>query len=136
MALVLVTWVILAGSVASAAVIVIPNRWRVEATRLVLPPSTSGSGSALAAVSASVRRVGISILSEHVITHIAFRPDSKFASAFRSTISNFQINLSTTSAAPDALSVTLPITWVSMTVVFSGSLVSSAFTASGRAKGF
>jgi hypothetical protein len=30
----------------------------------------------------------------------------------------------------------LPITWVSMTVVFSGSLVSSAFTASGRAKGF
>jgi len=64
------------------------------------------------------------------ITQILFRPDAYAGSAFSSTLSNIQINLSTTSKAPDFLSTTFANNVGSDdTVVFSGPLsLSSAFT--------
>jgi hypothetical protein len=64
------------------------------------------------------------------ITGVAFRPDGVHAGAFSYTISNIQINLSTSSAAPDALSSSFAANvGANDTVVFSGSLsLSSAFT--------
>jgi len=64
------------------------------------------------------------------ITQILFRPDAYAGSAFSSTFSNIQINLSTTSKAPDFLSTTFANNVGSDdTVVFSGPLsLSSAFT--------
>lgn len=65
------------------------------------------------------------------ITQIAFRPDAEMGSAFSSTLSDIQINLSTTSKAPDNLSTTFAENVGSDdTVVFNrGSLpVSSADT--------
>ena len=41
-----------------------------------------------------------------IITRIAFRPDAVFGNVFSSTLPSIQIDLSTTSAAPDALSST------------------------------
>jgi hypothetical protein len=41
-----------------------------------------------------------------LLTQIIFRPDATFGDAFASTLLDIQINLSTTSAAPDALSTT------------------------------
>ena len=43
---------------------------------------------------------------QELITQILFRPDATFGDAFSSTIPDIQINLSTTSAAPDHLSTT------------------------------
>lgn len=70
------------------------------------------------------------------ITHVWFRPDAAFkgfpglGSAFSSTLLDVQINLSTTTKAPDALSTTFSANVGSDdTVVFSGALsLSSAFT--------
>jgi hypothetical protein len=64
------------------------------------------------------------------ITQIAFRPDAGSGAAFSSTLSNIQIDLSTTSAAPDGLSTTFASNvGADDTTVFSGSLsLSSAFT--------
>jgi hypothetical protein len=47
-----------------------------------------------------------SLLVPNFITHIAFRPDGSFGSAFSSTLSDIQINLSTTSFGPDGLNTT------------------------------
>ncbi len=47
-----------------------------------------------------------SLLVPQLITQIAFRPDASFGAAFTSTLSDIQINLSTTTAAPDGLSST------------------------------
>ena len=48
----------------------------------------------------------VSASRQEFITHILFRPDAIFGNAFSSIIPDIQINLSTTSAAPDRLSTT------------------------------
>jgi hypothetical protein len=48
----------------------------------------------------------VSLSKQELITQILFRPDAIFGDAFSSTIPDIQINLSTTSAAPDRLSTT------------------------------
>lgn len=65
-----------------------------------------------------------------MITQLAFRPDGPLGHAFSVTISNIQIDLSTTLAAPDGLSSTFASNvGLDDSVVFSGSLsLSSAFT--------
>lgn len=65
-----------------------------------------------------------------LITQIAFRPDAVGGAAFSSTLSNIQFNLSTTAAAPDALSGTFANNvGADDTTVFSGAWsLSSAFT--------
>lgn len=65
-----------------------------------------------------------------LITQILFRPDAQSGSAFSSTLPNVQIDLSTTAAAPDALSPTFASNvGANDTVVYSGPLsLSSAFT--------
>jgi len=64
------------------------------------------------------------------ITQIAFRPDGVFGGAFSGTIANVQIDLSTTSAMPNGLSLTFADNvGPNDTVVHSGPLtLSSAFT--------
>ncbi len=64
------------------------------------------------------------------ITQISFRPDSENGNPFDTTLTNIQINLSTTSAVPAGLSLTFADNVGSDdTVVFSGSLsLSSADT--------
>ena len=58
-----------------------------------------------------------------LITQISFRPDAEFGGAFSSTIPDIQINLSTTSAQPDSLSMILANNiGPDDTMVFSGSL--------------
>ena len=62
-----------------------------------------------------------------LITQIAFRPDATFGTPFSVTIPNIEINLSTTSKKPDALSVTFADNIGSdNTVVFSGPLLLSS----------
>ena len=75
------------------------------------------------------------------ITQIAFRPegDPAFGGPFSATIPSIELHLSTTSAAPDALSTTLASNvGANDTVVFSGSLaLSSNYTGpSGGPKDF
>ncbi len=69
---------------------------------------------------------------ELLITQILFRPDATFGTAFSSVLPNIQINLSTTSAAPNGLSTTFANNVGSDDkVVFSGPLsLSSANTGS------
>jgi hypothetical protein len=64
-----------------------------------------------------------------LITQILFRPDATFGAAFTSIAPNVQIDLSTTSAAPDGLSTTFADNvGANDTVVFAGALtLSSAF---------
>ncbi len=58
-----------------------------------------------------------------LIAQILFRPDAVFGNAFSSTLPNIQINLSTTSVAPDGLSMTFANNVGSNdTVVFTGPL--------------
>jgi hypothetical protein len=128
----LVMWAILAGSIASAAVLVVPNNLAATEgnTNNVYPfnidsfPSTQRyqqvfAGSAFASVSGP-----------QLITQIAFRPDGPNGFPFSSTIANIQFNLSTTNAAIDGLSLIFADNVGSDdTVVFSGSLsLSSADT--------
>jgi hypothetical protein len=65
-----------------------------------------------------------------LITRIAFRPDATFGGAFSEMIANIQIDLSTTLAAPDALSSTLASNvGADDKVVYTGSLgISTSFT--------
>jgi hypothetical protein len=65
-----------------------------------------------------------------LITGIAFRPDAQFGGAFSAILSNVQIDLSTTTAAPDSLSATFSNNiGADVTTVRSGSLpLSSSFT--------
>jgi hypothetical protein len=65
-----------------------------------------------------------------LITQLAFRPDGPLGHTFSVMISNIQIDLSTTAAAPDALSSTFASNvGADDRVVFSGPLsLSSAFT--------
>jgi len=65
-----------------------------------------------------------------LITQIAFRPDAVNGAAFSSTLSNIQIDFSTTSAAVDGLSPTFASNvGADDTIVHSGALsLSSAFT--------
>jgi len=72
----------------------------------------------------------VSVPGPVLITQIAFRPDVQAGLAFSSTISNIQINLSTTNKAPDGLSNFFSNNVGSDdTVVYSGALsLSSAFT--------
>jgi hypothetical protein len=67
------------------------------------------------------------------ITQIAFRPDSSLGAAFSRTLSNVTIQLSTTSAAADGLSLTFASNiGADVTTVRSGSLtLSSSFTGVG-----
>lgn len=61
------------------------------------------------------------------ITQIAFRPDGPSGVAFSSTLPGIQINLSTTSAAPDLLSTTFANNiGANDTTVFSGALALSS----------
>jgi hypothetical protein len=67
------------------------------------------------------------------ITQLLFRPDAGFGAPFSTTLSNVQINLSTTSKAPDALSSTFANNvGPDDKVVYSGPLpLSSSFTGPG-----
>ncbi|HAX77381.1 MAG TPA: hypothetical protein DCY88_16490 [Cyanobacteria bacterium UBA11372] len=71
-----------------------------------------------------------SLSESFLITQILFRPDARMGSAFSSTLPNVQINLSTTTKAPDGLSTIFAQNIGSdERVVFSGALsLSSAFT--------
>lgn len=61
------------------------------------------------------------------VTHIRFRPDAQFGDAFLSTLPNVQIDLSTTSKAPDQLSTTfLDNIGADRTTVYRGSLILSS----------
>ena len=72
---------------------------------------------------------------ELLITQILFRPDATFGKAFSSVLPNIQINLSTTSAAPNGLSTTFANNVGSDDkVVFSGPLSLSSAN-SGPAAG-
>jgi len=68
-----------------------------------------------------------------LITQIAFRPSAGAGAAFSSTLPNIRIDLSTTSAAPDALSTTYASNvGADDATVFNGALsLSSAFTGPG-----
>ena len=58
-----------------------------------------------------------------LITQISFRPDLTDGAAFNTTLTNIQINLSTTTAGPDGLSSTFAINvGGDDTIVFSGQL--------------
>src|SRR5205823_2210425 len=65
-----------------------------------------------------------------LVTQIAFRPDASAGSAFTATLPNVQINLSSTSKAPDGLSTTFASNvGADDTIVHSGPLaLSSAFS--------
>jgi hypothetical protein len=77
------------------------------------------------------------IVGPQTITAIRFRPDSSFGSAFSSTINSIQINLSTTSAAVDALSSTFASNvGGNDTVVFSGALSLSSANIGGPPRNF
>lgn len=74
-----------------------------------------------------------------LITQIALRPDATFGGAFSDMILNIHIDLSTTSATPDALSSTLDNdVGADDQVVYMGSLgISTSFTGlSGGSKAF
>jgi hypothetical protein len=74
-----------------------------------------------------------------LITQIAFRPDGLVGGSFTVTIANIQIDLSTTSAAPDALSNTFASNvGPNDTVVFNGALNLSSLDSgpSGGPKAF
>ena len=64
------------------------------------------------------------------VTQIRFRPDYYYGNAFTATVSNIQINLSTTPRNPDGLSTTFAQNvGIDDTVVFNGALtISSQFT--------
>lgn len=70
-----------------------------------------------------------------LITQILFRPDTAMGKPFSSTLPNIQINLSTTTKAPDALSTIFAQNiGADERVVFSGALsFSSAFTGAATA---
>jgi hypothetical protein len=72
----------------------------------------------------------LSLTGPLLITQIAFRPDVVFGTAFSSTLPNIRIDLSTTTAAADGLSLTFANNvGLNDTIVFSGALtLSSAFT--------
>jgi len=64
---------------------------------------------------------------EGLITQIAFRPDGLVGLAFNVTINDIQIDLSTTAAAPDALSATFASNvGANDTVVYNGALTLSS----------
>jgi hypothetical protein len=133
MALGLATLAVLAGNVASAAVIVVPNSLAaVESGNANAAPFNIGFFGLSSARYQQVFAASefSSLSGPQLITQIAFRPDATNATAFSSTISNVQINLSTTSLARGGLSTTFAANvGADDTVVFSGSLsLSSAFT--------
>jgi hypothetical protein len=77
------------------------------------------------------------ITSPTLITAISFRPDGSSGTAFGSTLPNIQINLSTTSAAVDALSTTFAANvGGNDTVVFSGPLSLSSSNIGGPPRNF
>jgi hypothetical protein len=72
-----------------------------------------------------------------LITAITFRPDDTFGAAFSSTLANIQINLSTTTAAVDALSTTFASNvGANDTVVYSGALPLSSSNIGGPPRNF
>jgi hypothetical protein len=72
----------------------------------------------------------------HKITHIRFRPDVSFGAAFSSTLPNVQINLSTTSKAPNGLSTTFASNvGADDTVIFGPGPLSLSSTFTGPAGG-
>ena len=127
------TWAVLTGSVARATVIVVPNSLTTVEASLSnsFPLHIANSGlSSQRYQQVFAASEFLSLLGPQFITQIAFRPDAQLGNAFSSTISSIQINLSTTSAAPDNLSTTFANNvGPDDTVVFSGSLaLSSVFT--------
>lgn len=73
-----------------------------------------------------------SLSGTELITQIAFRPNESGASAFSSTISNIQINLSTMSATPGTLSTNFASNvGEDDTVVFCGALALSSSNSNG-----
>jgi len=72
-----------------------------------------------------------------LITAISFRPDSSTGSAFNSTLTNIQINLSTTTIAPSGLSTTYASNiGGDDTQVYSGSLTLSSTNTGGPPRNF
>jgi hypothetical protein len=103
MVLGLATWVVLAGSVAHAAVIVVPQSLAATEgnSANLLPFSIGAAGLSSQRYQQVFAASAFAPLSgPHFITHLAFRPESGVGHAFSSTISNLQINLSTTRAPP------------------------------------
>jgi PEP-CTERM motif len=117
-----------------------------NATFIVVPNSLAGTEGTfnnqapfnLAAVGVSTERYQqvyassqfSAILGLEEITQITFRPDAFGGAAFSSTLPNIEIDLSTTSAAPDGLSTTFASNvGANNTIVFAGPLsLSSADT--------
>ncbi len=130
----LAMWVALAGGVAHAAVIVVPNTLETTEGNVftAFPFSLSGNfPPRYQQVFAASEFTSLS--GPKFITQIAFRPDgdTRFGSAFpETTIPNIQINLSTTSKAPDGLDTIFDNNVGSDdTEVFNGSLpLSSSYT--------
>jgi len=121
----LAMWAALAGGVAHAAVIVVPNALETTEgnTDNAFPFNVFGT-SPQRYQQVFVAEEFASLTGPEFITQIAFRPDAINGSAFMATISNIQINLSTTSKAPDGLETTFANNVGSDdTVVFSGSLM-------------
>ncbi len=129
----LAMWAALAGGVAHAAVIVVPNTLETTEgnTFNAFPFSLSGVFPPRYQQVFDASEF-TSLSGPEFITQIAFRPDGndRFGSAFTATIPNIQINLSTTSKAPDGLDTLFDNNVGSDdTVVFNGSLpLSSSYT--------
>lgn len=120
----LAVWTALAGALAHADVVMVPNG--LENT-----DGNSGGQQIPFLISQQIRYQQVYAASEFpgpiCITQIAFRPDAAVVSGFTSSIEDIQINLSTTSKAPDGLSGTFADNvGVDDTVVFEGSLTLSS----------
>jgi hypothetical protein len=129
----LALWAVLAASVASAAVTVVPGEVAAVEGNINngFPFNIGDHGLASQRYQQVYAASAFAAFAEPVlITHLAFRPDAQTGHAFSFTIADIQINLSTTAMAPDALSLTFADNvGADDTVVFSGALpLSSAFT--------
>jgi hypothetical protein len=133
--LILAIFALLSGGVASAVDVVVPNSLEnVEGNGGDAFPFYIGNNSARYQQVFDASQFA-AFSEPNLITQIAFRPDAVFGRAFSPTLAQVQIDLSTTSAEPDALSPTFAENvGTDNTVVFSGLLpLLSAFT--GPAQG-
>lgn len=123
---------LLGGGLAEAVSIVVPNSLQsVEGNSSQPQPlALVGSGGSLRYQQVFAASEFASFGGPVSISQIAFRADqSQGASSFGATISNFQINFSTTSISPDGLSSTFASNvGLNDTIVYSGALSLSGST--------
>ena len=105
-------------SITSAAVVVVPNN-------LIALEGTINNGWPFDTSAQRYQQVFaasefLALSGPQLITGIAFRPDAEFGNPFSATISDIQINLSTTRVAPDALRNLADNVGADDTMVFSG----------------